>query len=85
MQSKWGAYLLFLEKKLFNFPEGKRVPLVSTSGGFYFLVPDKSSVWFMHIPQEERPVVKVTFGLSSFKMANYYCSNKLFSCDSRNS
>ena len=56
--------------------------MVSLLGGFHFLVPEKSLVWFMHIPQEEKPVVKATFGLSLFKMANYYCSNKFVSCES---
>ena len=39
-----------LWKKLLNPPEGKSVPVVSVTGGFHFLVPDKSSVWVMHIP-----------------------------------
>ena len=33
----------------------------------------------MHIPQDEKPVVKVTFGLSLFEIANYYCKNKFIS------
>ena len=81
--SEWGAYLLSLEKVIeFARWKSKGEPVVSLLGGFHFLVPEKSLVWFMHIPQEEKPVVKATFGLSLFKMANYYCSNKFVSFES---
>ena len=72
-------------KKLLNLSAGKKNASGFSFRWVHFLVPDKSSVLFMHIPQEEKPVVKVKFGLSSLKMANYYCNNKTFSCDLWNS
>ena len=67
--------LSFQQESIEAFPKETENPLT---------LEEKMQAW-MHVPQEEKPVVKVTFSLILFEIAKYYCSNKFVSIRIRSS